>query len=221
MKSCPQCGKPESAFKEPFIGAFCSDCFTSKTPLFEIKLPLELERCQKCGKVRLLAQWVFPNSERISEYLGAKLRSAYEFKVKGCVLEPSEKSQLQATMTIEFVLPQGNTVEKKTTRTIALLPTMCAGCSQKSGGYFEAIIQLRGDEAKIARKTELIKAMIGNDSFVSKVETLKEGIDIYVGSHRSATNVLSRLKLAYTQANKLAGKKRGKNLYRRSYCVRL
>ena len=70
-------------------------------------------------------------------------------------------------------------------------------------------------------KTALIKAMVGNESFVAKVEELKEGTDIYVGSHKTATDVLSRLKLAYTQANKLAGKKRGKNLYRRSYCVRL
>jgi nonsense-mediated mRNA decay protein 3 len=221
MKSCPRCGKPESDFAEPFLGAFCPDCFSSKSELFEVKPPLELERCQKCGKARITGEWVYPSAERIGEYLSAKIRSSHKFKLTDCKLAVDDPSQLQATIRLEFVLPQGSTAEKKTTRTIALLPTMCTGCSQKSGGYFEAIIQLRGDPEKIARKAALIKAMIGNDSFVAKVEELKEGLDIYVGSFRSATNVLSRLKLSYTQANKLAGKKRGKNLYRRSYCVRL
>ena len=204
MKSCPRCGKPESDFDEPFLGAFCPDCFSSKSELFEVKLPLELERCQKCGKARITGEWVYPNADRIGEYLSAKIRSSHKFKLLDCKLASSDPSQLSATMELEFVLPQGSTAQKKTTRTIAILPTMCASCSQKSGGYFEAIIQLRGDPEKIARKTELIKAMRGNDSFVSKVEELKEGVDIYVGSYRSATNVLSKLKLAYTQANKLA-----------------
>ena len=221
MKSCPSCGKDESAFDEPFVGAFCPDCFASKKSLFEIKLPLELEYCQKCGKARFTGIWEYPNAERLALYLTGKVRSEYPFTVKALGLTSPENNMLQIEVEISLELPQGSAVKKRTTRTVALLPTQCVSCSQRSGGYFEAIIQLRGDEAKIARKTALIKAMVGNESFVAKVEELKEGTDIYVGSFKTATDVLSKLKLEYTQANKLAGKKRGKNLYRRTYCVRL
>lgn len=221
MKSCPSCGKPESDFDEPFVGAFCPDCFASKKSLFEVRLPLELEYCQKCRKARFTGIWEYPNAERLAMYLTGKVRSEYPFTVKPCGLTSPENNMLQIEVELSLELPQGSTVRKKTTRTVTLLPMQCVSCSQRSGGYFEAIIQLRGDPAKVARKTELIKAMVGNDSFVSKVEDLKEGVDIYVGSFKSATSVLSKLKLVYTQANKLAGKKRGKDLYRRSYCVRL
>ena len=221
MKSCPNCGKDESAFDEPFVGAFCPDCFASKKSLFEVKQPLELEYCQKCEKARFTGVWERPNAERLAMYITGKIRSEYPFTVKAGELKSPENNMLQIEIEILLDLPQGSTAKKKTTRTVTLLPTQCVSCSQRSGGYFEAIIQLRGDPAKIARKTALIKAMVGNESFVAKVEELKEGTDIYVGSHKTATDVLSRLKLAYTQANKLAGKKRGKNLYRRSYCVRL
>ena len=221
MKSCPNCGKDESAFDEPFIGAFCPDCFSSKKILFEVKQPLELEFCQKCGKARFTGVWEYPNSERLAMYLTGKIRSEYQFTVKPLGLTTPENNMLQIEVEISLELPQGSTAVKKTTRTVTLLPTQCVSCSQRSGGYFEAIIQLRGDAAKIARRTALIKAMVGNESFVAKVEELKEGTDIYVGNFRTATDVLSKLKLTYTQANKLAGKKRGKDLYRRSYCVRL
>jgi len=221
MKSCPQCGKGEDECGEPFVGAFCPGCFASKNCLFEVRQPLELEYCPKCGKSKFSGAWERPTKERLAQYLASKVRSAYPFKVKGCCVSSPEKNQFLVEAEISLELPQGSTAEKKATRTVALLPTMCAGCSQRSGGYFEAIIQLRGDPAEVAKKAGLIKAMVGNESFVSKVEELKEGIDIYVGSFKSATGVLSKLGLSYTQANKLAGKKRGKNLYRRTYCVRL
>jgi len=221
MKSCPSCGKDESKFDEPFVGAFCPECFGIKKTLFEVRQPLELEYCQKCGKARFTGVWEYPNAERLAMYLTGKIRSEYPFTVKPCGLTSPENNQLQIEVEITLELPQTSKVVKKTTRTVALLPTQCVSCSQRSGGDFEAIIQLRGDPAKIARKTALIKAMVGNESFVAKVEELKEGVDIYVGSFRAATDVLSKLKLTYTQANKLAGKKRGKDLYRRSYCVRL
>jgi len=221
MKSCPQCGKDESQFDEPFVGAFCADCFAIKNSLFQVKQPLELEYCPKCGKARFTGVWERPNAERLAMYLTGKVRSEYPFTVKPVGLTSPENNMLQIEVEISLELPQGTTARKKTTRTVTLQPSQCTSCSQRSGGYFEAIIQLRGDPAKIARKTALIKAMVGNESFVAKVEELKEGTDIYVGSFKVATNVLSKLKLAYTQANKLAGKKKGKNLYRRSYCVRL
>jgi nonsense-mediated mRNA decay protein 3 len=221
MKSCPQCGRRESECEEQFVGAFCPGCFSESRSLFSVRAPLELEHCPKCGKSKFQKDWERPTEERLSQYLSSRVRSAYPFEVLECKASSPEKNQLLVEAEVSFQLPQGSCAKKGITRTIALIANLCPECGQRSGGYYEAIIQLRGDPERVARKAALLKAVIGNESFVSREEKLREGADLYVGSSKAAASALSKLGLRHSHSAKLAGKKHGRNLYRRSYCVRL
>ena len=220
MKSCPLCGKRESESKEQFVGAFCPECFARNKTLFKVKTPLSLDLCGKCGRIRIAGEWLRPEGERIAEFIASKTKSPYEIAISECNHD-LRKNAVLVNAVFKVELPQGTVVNVRSAQRIGLEATLCEDCAKRSGGYYEAIIQLRGDKEMVARKAAAIESMVKIESFVTKAEQLREGLDVYIGSAQAARKALEKLGLAYTQATKLAGVKNGKRLYRRSYCVRL
>jgi NMD protein affecting ribosome stability and mRNA decay len=104
---------------------------------------------------------------------------------------------------------------------ITFVPQLCTDCSRRSGGYFEAIIQLRGSAEKTAKARDALVARIEERSFVSKVEQLREGVDVYAGSRKAALEALREMRLKHGTSAKLFGVKDGRRVYRFTYCVRL
>lgn len=104
---------------------------------------------------------------------------------------------------------------------VRFVPQLCVDCSRRSGGYFEAIIQLRGSAENTAKARDELVERMERGSFVSKVEQLREGVDIYAGSRKEALAALREMRLKHTSAAKLFGVKDGRRVYRFTYCVRL
>lgn len=112
----------------------------------------------------------------------------------------------------------------------------CDRCRRIAGGYYAAIVQVRAEgrfptpeerskSKKIAQ--DVIRRVQKSDrmAFISNVEELKEGIDIYVGSTKLGRQIskaiATELGGAFSESAKLVGRKDGKNQYRVSYAVRL
>ncbi|MFQ5406684.1 MAG: NMD3-related protein, partial [Candidatus Micrarchaeia archaeon] len=116
----------------------------------------------------------------------------------------------------------GKEIEKKTQVVLLLKKSSCSACLRKSSGYFEAIIQLRGNSLKVARaRQDLQKAVKRFKSFINKTDEKKEGIDLFIESRQAAHEALGCLKLKYATSRKQSGMREGKKLYRTTYCVRL
>ena len=92
--------------------------------------------------------------------------------------------------------------------------------NSKHSGYFEAIIQIRPKNEEILnyiiKKTEERKNV-----FISKIEQLKEGLDIYISSQRFAIALGRKLKasrkngtLKITRSLYSKNRQTGKNIYR-------
>ncbi|MBI4162470.1 MAG: hypothetical protein HY513_02210, partial [Candidatus Aenigmarchaeota archaeon] len=111
-------------------------------------------------------------------------------------------------------------VEKKETKKIFISITdrMCQECIKLRGNYYEAVIQVRGEKKeKILRI--LMEHMKGK---ITSIETLKEGYDVKIIDKKIASSVSQGLQKKYEvkRSFKLAGKKKGKELYRNYYAIR-
>ncbi len=213
-KVCPRCGKSNTAID--FIGSFCRVCFLSNRELYTLQ-DFELNKCTKCGRLRLRGVWSDPSG--LPAYLKEKMRSPYVLEHMATRVVPGSKNlSLEVDMRL---LVEGHPVEVSEAFKLPLQKTQCPDCALQSGGYHEAVIQLRGDPEKIERLLPKLVKKFEAATFLSGVNHHKEGEDILVGKKRPALEILSRLGLDYTITNKLVGEKQGKRLYRTTACIRL
>jgi NMD protein affecting ribosome stability and mRNA decay len=90
-----------------------------------------------------------------------------------------------------------------------------------AGGYYEAIIQLRGRPERVRRWRKELTEELLKYTFISGIEDLKEGVDIKVGSSRQALSLIKDLGFRdYLITKKLWGLKEGKRVYRTTFALR-
>jgi nonsense-mediated mRNA decay protein 3 len=204
---CPKCGS--SSEKKEFFEAFCVDCYP-----FSITLPKDakLDLCKRCGQMKLRGEWQSYNRKKVEEWIAGKCRGGYE----SCVYSLQSRE-------FSFQFGAGDK-EKTVTREWELktLDTTCQNCSRISGGYFEAILQLRGDSEKVERKAQKLGTELGRKTFISKWEEMHGGLDLYVGSTRAVFEILHKMGLKPSKiSRKLQGRREGKKLYRTTFAVRI
>jgi len=201
MLICPKCGKTQKEVK--FIEAFCIDCYP-----FNLRLPgrIEIDICKRCGKMRIKGEWTAYDRKKLEEHIASKARGEFE-KVE----YDSEKQEMIFTV-------KGATInkpykfEKKT--------VICSDCSRVSGGYYESIIQLRGDEKKVAKYSKILMKMLKAKTFITKSEEKHGGTDIYAGKTRVVLEVMAELGLKRKITRKLVGIREGKRSYRTTFSIR-
>lgn len=207
MHNCPRCGAAEGTKR--FVGPFCIDCYQ-----FNIKVPdkVELQQCKRCQALLLRGRWI--------EYSERKIKDYVESKFKG---EFTGSEFLQHENKAKFTIERdGATVVIDKEIPFKLNNDICPECNKKAGGYFEAIIQLRGNDDRIIKYTKIFEERLEESgTFITKILDLKEGRDIYVGSTKATLSILKELGLTHTISSKLAGQKQGKRLYRTSFAIRL
>ena len=98
----------------------------------------------------------------------------------------------------------------------------CDTCVKLSGNYYEAIIQLRGDN-----KDKLLKEVkrIANEKDIVAIEDKKEGYNVRIMFKKNARRIVSTIKkrkltTKLKKSYKLKGEKKGKKLYRDYHSVR-
>ena len=194
---CAACGRKGP--REGFIDSFCPACFTTKYTEKASKT-VTITRCVKCRK---LVSGGWKDETMLVSVLRDKLKTEHV----GLLNEES------AMMTVNI---QGNRINVPVS--IKYDDTICRDCTRRTSGYFEAILQLRGDFEKKAPK---IINMLREESFVRKIDRNRDGMDIYVGAKSAVSRVLRNMKLKPLKSYKLHGQKQGKRIYRTTFCVRV
>ncbi len=205
MLICPKCGK--SSKETRFMEAFCVECYP-----YNLKTPekIEIEICKRCGKMRLKGEWVEYNSKKLEEYIAGKCKGEFES------VEYNADNE-----TAVFTVRKGDS-EARVERNIPFKKqiVICPTCSKIAGGYFEAIIQLRGNENEIKKYKNILSRMLGRRTFISKIDEKKEGTDLFVGSTRVVLETIAELGLKRKITRKLSGAKQGKRFYRTTFLLR-
>ncbi|MEM4554904.1 MAG: NMD3-related protein [Candidatus Anstonellaceae archaeon] len=197
---CPICGRPDS--NASFLGELCFGCASEKMrKLHRVSISL----CQQCNFVLDRAR------KRKECTIEDEIIRILKLKDQNASISEDLKS-------VSIQTPAGVLTQPLK---VSFQKLMCIECGRASSQYFEAIIQLRGDFGLVDRKAKQICACLKKTTFIPKIEQLKEGVDIYVGSRKEAISCLNLLGLGFLRTEKLAGQRQGRRLYRTTLLVRL
>lgn len=205
MIICPKCGSKSS--EKEFIGPFCIDChkFRFKTPKAVV-----IKHCKKCGRVWIGNGWVPHNKKKIEEMIASRFKGDFE----------RIDYYLESSVAVMYFREDNKIymIDKKFEPVLEFMH--CPDCSRRSGGYYEAIIQLRGDRKKIEKWASKLIYDLNKKTFVTKVEERREGTDLFVGQSKAVFELLRELGLRTKISRKLYTQRKGKRLYRTTFAVR-
>ena len=195
MNFCPKCGK-----ETELIEGLCKSCFIKTTDIITLKN--NFVKCSPCSKWLSKGQWK-----------GIKEAIKDSIKYKG----EMENLSIDDDYNIEYSIKYKQTLFSGRIKLKPIISKRtCKQCSRRSGGYYEAIIQLRGNWEIPYEYSKWIDA--------SKVEQKKEGTDIYVIDFFDANKLASMLKKRFGAEKKesmsMAGMKDGKSMNRKTIMLR-
>ncbi len=195
---CPKCGK-----EAELVDGFCRECFLKKTTLIEAGN--KFVKCSICGKWLSKGAW-----KKFEDAVKDSL------KVKGDLLDFSVTdagNRFIVNYDIEFM---GTIFEGEIDIQPSMRKIACTNCSRERGGYYESIIQLRGDWKKAYDLSHRL--------FTSKVEMKKEGVDLYVVKFAEGNKFVSEMKKLFKpevkMSSSMAGMKDGKEINRKTILLR-
>lgn len=216
---CVVCGR-ESEFK------VCGRCFAERSSL--VDLPnIELEKCGKCGGFRFGREWLTLAEERaVERKISENLAVFPDFEV--------ETVEVLRNSVVVVGKIYGDRVSVTVPLNLRVRTITCPRCSRESGGYYEAIVQVRAQDRglrseEFERAKKIVEGVLsegkGEKDFLLKFEETKFGIDFYFGSRKIGEKVskmiAEELGGKVLKSRKLHTRVDGKDVYRFTFLVRL
>lgn len=210
MKFCFLCGKNT----EDLVEGYCEDCYNKEFNLIEVPEKMVFTVCSRCDHIKHRNKW---EDIEVGELLKDKVK----------VLGRDVSIRIKKNDVLHIVAKgylKGSKKIKEEEHVIALKPSkkVCIDCSRKSGGYFEATIQLRG---KTTEAMDFIDDQIIRENQTFRVEKIKNGFDIYLADSSFADRLTNEIKKKFDarikKNYKLVTRKKGKDIYRSSILVRI
>jgi NMD protein affecting ribosome stability and mRNA decay len=209
MKHCPICNKSSDEIE--FFGEFCEDCAGKK---FKGKLGREAKVivCRDCGRIKVAGVFV-PDTESNMERLLAIVFKPFKVRL-------IHSSNGIARIKVRDEKQDGLEVEHNVHLTFERI--LCDSDSRKRAGYYEAVLQFRGDLDKVDRFAAALQRYIEkNGAFVTRTEKKEHGVDVYVSDKKVALSFITVRHLKWKGSFELHGEKRGRRLYRNTYFITL
>jgi len=229
-KFCPKCGKQT----DELFDSLCEDCFREGVRLLESEhLEVSLSMCAHCGgylkgKERTTIEAVVEDSVR--KEVRKKFGFGCAVRITGLRTELDEKERKARVFLTAKAEINGLEIEEGAEVAVSLKRETCERCSRIAGGYYAGIVQIRAEgriptDDELAMAEEIAYLSLDEEDFVSKVQILKEGLDIYVSSmeygRRISRGLVKKLGGGFSESRKLYGRKDGREIYRVSFSVRL
>ena len=187
---CPLCGKTSE------VGMFCQDCYLKKHLKIDLPNIIEVSYCRKCDSYMLEGRWVrgLAEEEAVKRAVEAAIKTNMRGMEKsGLIKVEIEKRETEYMVTARADL-EGANVEKRAI--VRITKVTCPDCSRMSGGYYEAVIQLRGGVGKkhVDDVVEKISKHRDKFAFVTEIRKVPGGFDLYLGSKKSAEKIVSEFR---------------------------
>ncbi len=239
---CYLCGEPS------VLEGLCTECYNSENPLIRIPPLVSILSCKKCGAVKVPGGWKTlrnPGSdvdETLDERIEIGLTQEITRLVKDIDYFVEEEKRLDRVLHITLVVTGRSdsslpSHEERYPVEIRLNYGTCDTCGMMSGGYYDAVLQVRAlDRFLTEKEADEVTAIVtdrtikeyGKDdkAFVTSTSTTRFGVDFYIGSEHLCRLIAAELEekyLAERKANyKLTGQQRGgKDKFRVTILIRL
>ncbi len=198
MNFCPRCGKEEN-----LIDGLCKECFTKTNVLAEFKGKVMM--CPICKRWFSKGSW-----KSFEEAMQDGI------KHKGLLIETNITNHGNH-FTIEYSIDyKGNTIDGELEVRTSVKKNACENCSRTRGGYYEIMIQLRGNWEKPYKYADWVGT--------TKIDKRKEGVDLYVVKFAEGSKLIGLLKKRFKpevkESSSAAGMKEGKHISRKTIMLR-
>ena len=213
-KYCPTCNR--SSDDCSFVGEFCGFCVADK---LKRKMPktLKIYQCRFCKRVKVGQTFMEAGNEKrvLSRAIKYELGPAFEVGV----LQYGRNGIAKCVITQAV---EGGDAKFEADINIKLLHETCQKCYRISAGYYQGIVQLRGDREKMDRiQAKLGRYLERRGGYITKVEEADNGLDIYVSNKEATNNFFIDHDLKPLRSYRLWGVKKGKKINRNTYALRL
>lgn len=222
MKVCPRCGRTEK--EVPFIGFLCRDCYLETNDVVRVS-PLLLKRCPTCGKI-YAGRWQEYSLEAVRSWIRKHVKTDVHNAFVSVGFASAQGEGIAATILVAGDV-DGVPVRIAKSLQIPVAREQCPDCARRAGGYYEAVIQVRGE--KVDEAVDLLRRWVGRSggkgAYITREVRRKEGVDVYIGSRKLAEKLAAKLaktfdgqvKRSYT----LVTEKNGRKIYRVTLAVRV
>ncbi|MBI4177020.1 MAG: hypothetical protein HY516_01500 [Candidatus Aenigmarchaeota archaeon] len=185
------------------IDGLCAGCFAKTNTLAEFAG--KLTQCPICKRWLSKGAWK-TFEEAVQDGI----------KHKGLLIE-SDVKNLGNHFTIDYSIDYKKNILMGTIDVRASAKKIaCKNCSRTRGGYYEAMVQLRGNWEKPYEYTQWVGT--------SKRDQKKEGVDLYVIKFSEANRIVGFLKKRFRpevkESSSMAGMKEGKHISRKTIMLR-
>lgn len=215
----------------------CVHCFTEHLQIGTTG-SVDVTICPKCTSFKIGNTW---SRGKFEKPLAKKIGERLTFNDPGVQTEVDpasvELKRLEGKITFTASLEMDGSRITSVSHDIParILLNSCPTCNKITGSYYESIIQLRTLTAEFSPVIEKVLQEIApmldrlnksdNDSFVSKIQPVRAGVDIYLGKKNDGIKISKYIHDHYfsntTTTKKLNGRKEGEDFYRHTYLVRL
>lgn len=229
QKFCYRCGALEEE-KGPLIEGLCHECFLSENPLVKAPTRVELKVCKRCGAYFLENAWHDIERDASAEHIEAAKKavtSEIEILERGPAgiryvgfedsegIDVSSKAEYSSPETVVTDVEvrgklfdfQEEPLSDRAEAEVKLVKTTCKVCERQRAGYYEAVLQVRGEEDLSERRISEIFRALGDEvlkvhdrsreEFVSQVKKRHGGVDFYTSSAKLARSLARSLKKKY------------------------
>lgn len=211
---CPTCNRSNEECQ--FIGEFCEFCIADKLRK-TIPKKVDVYQCRFCNRVKVGQTWVEAGNEKRA--LGKAIMHDLNNKFEVGVLDFGRRNRAKCMITKKLDL---GSVSFEEDIEIKILHETCQRCFRISAGYYQGIVQLRGNREKMDRMmAKLSRYLERRDGYVTKVEEVQGGIDIYVSNKDAANGFFIAHDLKPVKSYRLWGMKKGKKVNRNTYALHL
>lgn len=209
---CPTCNR--SSEQAAFVGEFCEFCISDK---LRRKLPemIRVYQCRFCKKIKVVN--TFEEDGERSLQRAVAVATKLDCKVK--ILEQRRNGIIRCRLYCNY---EDGKVSFEQEFKLKIQNETCQRCYRISAGYYQGIVQLRGNRMKMAKITEKLKAYLEkNGGFITKIEDVTNGFDIYVSDKQVTNNFFIQKEMKPERSYRLFGVKNGKKMYRNTYALHL
>jgi NMD protein affecting ribosome stability and mRNA decay len=175
---------------------------------------ITVEQCRLCGRIRIKGMYRIMDNSSMTEAVEAEMRMpGWKAEVLGIKdREVAVRFYYNAERDIAF---------EKSVHMMVVHRT-CTDCFKRSAGYYEAVVQLRGNPDRVEKLEAKIREYLETKgAFVSKTDKQEAGLDVYVSSKALISEFFTHRKLKPKKSFTLYGMRNGKSLYRNTYFLRM
>ena len=231
---CIKCGSEDMLCEN-----LCGRCYAEERTLVKIIPRADMILCVRCSSRKVGKRWEGYGEldELLDSIVMDSLQADRNLNIHDVELTNREMDEHRRTVHVKMAGDViGHDVLREVSMELFLKKGVCLRCSRIAGRYFEAILQLRGEDARLDNRVKdrirhLVHEEIGRTSgkdrtsFISSEVDIHTGVDFYLGRSSDGRNLARLIGDRYgskvKESSTLVGRREGKDFYRMTYLVRI